>query len=46
VDARAGQRQGPYHSCYVAGGAASALLTLVRIDPEDMSVIELNLPAA
>jgi hypothetical protein len=44
TDLTAGQRAGPYTLCYAVGGAASAPLTLVWIDPEDLSVVELKLP--
>lgn len=40
----AGQRAGPYVLCYAAGGSANAPLTLVWIDPEDLSIVELTLP--
>lgn len=40
----AGQRAGPYALCYAAGGAAAGPLTLVWVDPEDLSIVELTLP--
>lgn len=43
-DLQPGQRAGPYTICFSAGGAASAPLTLVWIDPEDLAVVELRLP--
>jgi hypothetical protein len=41
---QAGQRAGPYTVCYSASGAASAPLTLIWIDPDDLAVVELKLP--
>jgi hypothetical protein len=43
-EVEAGQRAGPYTLCYAAAGAASAPLTLVWIDPEDLAIVELKLP--
>lgn len=44
TDLSAGQRAGPFTLCYAVDGASSAPLTLVWIDPEDLSVVELKLP--
>lgn len=43
-DVAAGQRAGPYTVCYSVSGAANAPLTLVWVDPEDLSLVELKLP--
>lgn len=43
-DVAPGQRAGPYRLCFAVGGAADAPLTLVWIDPEDLSIVELDLP--
>ncbi|HEY4027794.1 MAG TPA: hypothetical protein VGO86_15310 [Candidatus Dormibacteraeota bacterium] len=43
-DLRAGQRAGPFSLCYAVGDAAGGAVTLIWIDPEDVSVIELPLP--
>jgi hypothetical protein len=42
-DLQAGQRAGPFALCYAVGGAASAPLSLVWINPEDLSLVELRL---
>jgi hypothetical protein len=39
-----GQRAGPFTVCYAVSGPASAPLTLVWVNPEDLSVVELKLP--
>ena len=44
TDVAAGQRAGPYRLCFAVGGAADAPLTLVWINPEDLSIVELKLP--
>lgn len=44
ADVSAGQRAGPYTVCYPVAGAANAPLTLVWVNPEDMSLVELKLP--
>jgi len=44
ADLQAGQQAGPYTVCYAVGGPAAAPLTLVWVDPEDLSLIELKLP--
>jgi hypothetical protein len=44
ADVEAGQRAGPYTVCYAVAGTAGTPLTLVWIDPEDLSIVELKLP--
>lgn len=44
ADVAPGQRAGPYRLCFAVSGAADAPLTLVWIDPEDLSIVELKLP--
>jgi hypothetical protein len=43
-DLQAGQRAGPFALCYAVTGAATAPLTLVWINPEDLALIEMRLP--
>jgi hypothetical protein len=43
-DVGVGQKAGPHTVCYAVGGSASAPLTVVWVNPEDLSVVELKLP--
>jgi hypothetical protein len=43
-DLQSGQKAGPYPLCYAAAGAPSDRLTLVWVNPEDLSIVELTLP--
>lgn len=45
ADVAAGQRLGPYHVCYEVSDPASAPLTLIWVNPEDLAAIQLTLSA-